>query len=212
APQPCVRANPVVSVSPASLQLELGGSASAQISIKDTSSSSCQPATYSLSAQLPTGFSQTPSEMNLTLSPGETQTYYLTLTAGQEIGSFSIIEKVTNIAETQYSSAVQMTATVSAIEVDSKLPSVIISKPRNNSTVPKKGDLSISAKASDESGIKTIEILFDGSSVYTCNAASCKYALPVANISAGNHTITVIATDASPAQNKNSASVTVVKK
>lgn len=105
------------------------------------------------------------------------------------------------------------TPTPTQVPGDSTPPNVTITKPENNSTAPNKGQLQISSDASDTSGIASIEISFDGSSLDVCNnRSSCNVKIAVSGISTGTHTIKATAIDKSAGKNINSTSISVEKK
>jgi len=94
---------------------------------------------------------------------------------------------------------------------DTQPPTVSITKPTNGSTIPSKGNLSISASASDNVGIAQIKILFDSAIIKTCSSATiCSVSYSTKKIVSGAHIISATAADA--AGNTRSAQVSVTKK
>jgi len=79
--QPCVRANPTVTLSPSSQSAQPGASLSYTISLKNKDSSSCGPSTFSLQASVPSGWTGVCSVSALTISPAATATATLTVTS-----------------------------------------------------------------------------------------------------------------------------------
>jgi len=96
--------------------------------------------------------------------------------------------------------------------IDATAPSVTITSPTSGAKLKGNGNVNVAVSASDSSGIASIVIAIDGTTLKTCtNATSCSYAWPGKTITAGSHTITATATDSSSNQNKSTASVTVTK-
>lgn len=79
--------------------------------------------------------------------------------------------------------------------------------------LPRQRYYTISATATDASGISRISIIIDGRTLTTCkNSTRCDYRLRLSLIPAGQHTILVTAKDKSAAANVASKAVTVTKK
>jgi hypothetical protein len=80
---------------------------------------------------------------------------------------------------------------------DTTAPVVTISSPASGSA-PVRNKYNINASASDDVGVRSMQIVIDGSVVLNSNASQVSYNWNVAGkkVSAGNHTITVRATDA----------------
>jgi len=95
--------------------------------------------------------------------------------------------------------------------VDDVPPIVKITKPKDGSAVPKKGDLTISTSASDQNGIASVTIKFDGVSIATCKKSICTGKVPVSTISVGTHNIAVTAVDNSEQSNEATKTITVRK-
>jgi hypothetical protein len=96
-----------------------------------------------------------------------------------------------------------------APQQDTTPPVITILSPSNGATVG--ASTTISATASDVSGIATIRILIDAVQVATCGATSCSYTWNTSGVSAGSHTIQVTATDNASTPNTGSTSITVYK-
>jgi len=94
---------------------------------------------------------------------------------------------------------------------DTTPPVVTITSPADGSVLPK-SKITISASASDLSGIASIAIAIDGGVIKTClNVASCSYSWSAGKVVSGSHIITVSAADKAPTANTAIASVTVTK-
>ena len=94
---------------------------------------------------------------------------------------------------------------------DTQPPTITITNPQNNSTLPKNGSVTVSGKATDLSSISKMEIFIDNALVAICSTASCSYKWYITKLVSGFHTIKVSAWDKSAAQNTASSSITVNK-
>ncbi len=94
---------------------------------------------------------------------------------------------------------------------DTIVPTVSITAPANGARMPKNGNMTISARSSDNSGfVSSIVIKFDGVIKKTCSSVlTCSVNMNVNGVANGNHTITATATDLS--SNIATASITVIK-
>jgi hypothetical protein len=93
---------------------------------------------------------------------------------------------------------------------DTIVPIVTIMQPANNSTLPSKGTVTISASASDNVGVTQLNLFFDGTIRKSClGTAICTYKLNTNKVKPGTHTISARASDA--AGNAATASITVRK-
>ncbi|MDP9055013.1 MAG: hypothetical protein M3N93_12050 [Acidobacteriota bacterium] len=91
----CAPASPVVSIAAPSGALKQGASATWTVSVKNTSSSGCSAATFTLSAVQPSGLTGRFSASALTIPPGATATATLTEAANSP-GSFSVTVTAAN--------------------------------------------------------------------------------------------------------------------
>ncbi len=126
-------------------------------------------------------------------------------------GSHTLLAKASDAAGNVGASAT-VTVTVNNV-ADITPPVVTLTSPANGATLPAKGSVSVSATASDASGISQIVLAIDGAVKKTCVAVTtCSYSWAMSKVSSGTHTITAKATDtASPTPNTASASISVVK-
>ncbi len=103
------------------------------------------------------------------------------------------------------------TSSTEAMTVDNTPPQVVLTNPQTGSTVRRNSSISITANASDSSGIFSIAFLIDNQMVKTCyQTLSCQttwLAFP-----RGVHTIGAIAVDRSPGANKSSTISTLTVK
>jgi hypothetical protein len=210
----CVPNNPSLTFSPSSVSVFAGQSASFNYTLTNNDTPSCPSSNFSIKPTLPAGFNQSPSSISYTLSPGESVSGSLIISTPTDVapGSYSIIETAQNMSTTTvYKSATTLTMTV--LPPDTTPPTVTIISPADGTTVSK-GNVTISASASDASGISEIRIFIDGGLIKTCyNTTSCSGRVNANGLTTGAHTITAQATDkGGPVANVNSASITIIKK
>ena len=211
-PLPCIRSDPALSISPAIQAGSPGQTLTYTLTLTNNDNSGCNVSTFDITPLLPSGFSQLPSSLSETLSPDATVTRTLLITSGSNIstGPYTFTETALNTSDQDYF------ASASAIyEVklsDTTCPTVTIISPLDGSTLPKKGTVAISAKASDESGINRMNMYMDNTLLKTClNMTVCQYKWNVNKVSSGTHTIKVQAMDKAPTPNTGSASISVRK-
>lgn len=214
-PVPCIRSNPTVSISPSTKTGAPGQTLTYTLTLTNNDNPGCATSTFTVNPSLPAGLSQSHASLNENLSPGATVTRTLLVTSDPNTaaGSHSsriFTEAAANTGDSNYS------ASASAIyEVnlpDATPPTVTIISPPNGSTLPKNGPVTISAAASDDSGINRINIYLDNNLLKTClNMPSCRYQWNSSEVSSGTHIIGVEATDKAPTPNTGSALVRVKK-
>jgi hypothetical protein len=102
-----------------------------------------------------------------------------------------------------------VTVTVSNLS-DATAPTVVVTSPINNSTISGKGNVTISASASDDRAVTKIELFVDGSRIGICDTTNtCSANWNVSQVSSGTHAISAVAYDA--AINSGTATITVTK-
>jgi thermitase len=131
-------------------------------------------------------------------------------TTKDTIGTHTLQTKAYDAAKNVGVSGITSVTAVTAPEVgsttDMVAPKVTISSPKSGTKVKGNGILNISVTASDTSGISSIIIAADGTTLATCaNITTCTASWSGKQISNGTHTISATAIDASA--NKNSAAV-----
>jgi hypothetical protein len=88
-------------------------------------------------------------------------------------------------------------------------PTVIIESPSSGARLT--GWVRISAVANDASGIAKLTLAIDGQIVATCAGASCSHSVQGRTLSTGRHAISATATDASPAANVGSRTISITR-
>ncbi len=210
---PCTRSNPAFSISPSSVSVFVGQSASFNYTLTNNDTTTCPLSNFSITPTLPDGFAQTPSPIAHSLAGGASVSGSLIISTAFDASmtSYSVIETAQNMSSTAYKSTASLVMTV--VPSDTTPPVVTITKPLNG-TIVSRGSMKIAASASDASGIAQIRVLLDGIVLNTCyGTTACLASASVSSLSIGTHTITVEATDnGGPVANTSFSSVTITKK
>ncbi|MDO8600091.1 MAG: Ig-like domain-containing protein [bacterium] len=208
-PVVCTPGTPNIAISPSSQWGSPGQALSYTVMTTNTDSSSCSPATVHVSSQLPVGWSQTQPSFDVALLPGQSVNTSVSITSALTAAEGYYTFSETAAKDSLSSSA---SANYNVTLPDTTSPVVTISSPQDGAILSAKGSISVSASVSDASGIASITIKFDAGTLKTCSSvSSCSAKLPLSKVSSGSHTITVTATDASPAKNTSSKSIMVTK-
>jgi hypothetical protein len=121
-------------------------------------------------------------------------------------GSYTITVKATDSAAPTYTASASVIVAIQTAS-DTIPPFVSISSPTNGSRVGRK--VSIQAKASDNVGILKMELYIDGALTLVKNSSNITWSWNTANVSKGQHAISVKAYDG--AGNIGVNSITVYK-
>ena len=116
-PQPCVRANPTVTVSPSQSQwVPAGTSVNYAISVTNTDSSTCASSTFALGDAVPAGWTALLGIPSLTLSPGASGSAGLQVASpvGTPDGFYQVTETASNTAAPTYQGSTQSTYVVAS--------------------------------------------------------------------------------------------------
>lgn len=204
APQ-CTTSEPSIATSPVSQSGAPGATMQYAVTVTNRNSASCASSAFAMTQTLPPGFAGGFSPSSVTLAPGASASlaWSVTSSASSADGSYTIRATATDSGAGGKSAGADAAYVVYA---DTTPPSVSVRSP-SNGAVLKRGNITVSASASDASGIARVEfwvgatrIASDSSSPYSVNWNARRYAL-------GNHTITARAFDT--AGNSADASVTI---
>ncbi|MBI2621769.1 MAG: hypothetical protein HYW63_03975 [Candidatus Levybacteria bacterium] len=206
----CIKSSPSLSISPSSQTGSAGQTLNYSVTVNNNDSLTCLSTTFGFDVSgLPAGSSF--SAPSLTLVPGEAGSISLSITtsADQADGSFPFTLTATDTGDPNHTGSSQATLIV---YTDNIGPTITINKPEDGSKINPKGNLQISASATDSSGIGSIKISFDGSILNICtNKTTCSASILAKTIGTGSHVITVSATDKAPTPNTSSKSITIIK-
>jgi hypothetical protein len=216
-PQACTRSTPRVSIAPATQSVASGGSIVYTVNVTNDDSSSCASSTFALAPTLPSGWTQTLSPQTLALLPGATGQSRFTVQIPQStaVNTYSVTVGVNDAAVPQHSQNASASTVVTAITPpidDATPPTITITSPRVNARIKGNGNTTISASASDQSGIASIAITLDGQLVKTCtNVTSCSYTLSSRTLSSGTHAAVITSVDASLKANTSTRTVSFTR-
>jgi hypothetical protein len=124
----CIRANPSVTLTPASQTVAAGGSATHTVTVTNTDSSACTASSFNLTSSMPTGLSGTFGAPTLNLSPGSSSSTTLQVAAASSLaaGSYAFNITAKNGAATSYTktaSGSENVVTSLAVAVSTDKPS-----------------------------------------------------------------------------------------
>lgn len=207
---PCVNSFPSVVVSPSSQAGDPGSTLSYNVKVTNNDSIDCNSSSYVVTPTLPNSFLQSPAYfVTNELVPGASQTVTVNITApdSTSYGNYNFSER----AESTYDSSLYaVSSAIFSVTSPDAAPTVSIVKPVNGSKVPTKGNLSITANATDDKKVSSIEISLDSKIIKKCmNTTSCSVNYKISSISNGTHTIYAKATDS--AGNNTTTSIVVTK-
>lgn len=206
----CTRANPTLTITPTSVSILPGQQSSYSYTLKNNDSRRCPTSRFSLTPNLPSGFTfQYPEEIKHDLAAGGSISGLFSIASSSSvpIGNYQITEAAQNVLINPLKSAVTLNVTVNSNQ-DTTAPVITISSPSNGAKITK--TLKITAAASDsQSGVAEIRLLVDGVLVKSCAAVTtCSHSIAGSSLSSGSHTVTVEARDNIGNQSTKSVSVT----
>jgi hypothetical protein len=199
----CVRAAPVVTVSPSSQTAAPGAAVGYGITVTNKNTAYCGSSTFSMSQALPAGFSGAFAAPNLSIAAGSSAstTWSVSSSAQTAAGTYPFDATA---ADASFGNS----ATAHASQIvyrDSTLPTVSISSPANGAVVS--GRVSIAASASDDTRVAAVEFYVDGVLIGRDTGGSFSAGWNSRKAGFGSHTIMVRALDA--AGNKAEQSIVV---
>jgi hypothetical protein len=116
-PQPCVRVNPSMSLSPSASQWVAAGSTMTyQLSVTNNDSTGCTASSFNLQSNVPSGWSSVFGNPSLSINPGESATTTLTVTSptGTAEGFYNLGVTAANSSNTSYSATSSVTCVIVA--------------------------------------------------------------------------------------------------
>jgi hypothetical protein len=210
-PPICTTSSPSVAISPASQVGYAGTSRTYTLTVTNNDASPCSPSSFNVTSVIPASWTQTSATTVLTLAPGASVSFSVSLKSavGTAVGNYGFTETVVNV--TDNSKVSSATGSYIVNPSDTTPPVVSITAPSNGATV--KNTITVSATASDASGVASIQLYLDTTLLKTCTAAtSCSYSYNTNGLAHGNHTIKATATDnGQPSANISTTSITVKK-
>lgn len=202
----CVRQLPVVSLSPYSAYGNPGGTVSTTINVKSTDTNSCTAGTYSLTSSMVAGFTQSPSTLSFTLSPGETKSIPVTVTAPATVpATYNYLGEIINspagaVSNTFGYNVQQPTGTTAG-------PSVRVVQPADGAVIS--ASTQYQATVSSFTRVQSFKLYLDGRRVAQAKGQTLSYTLNPSRIGAGAHTLVVQAVDANGRSSAVTTNITV---
>lgn len=196
----CTRALPTVSLSPASQTAQPGAARSYTVSVTNRNSSGCGTSSFSLARVLPAGFSGTLSASALSLAAGASGSATLTATSPTTTvdGTYGIDASATDAAATTSRSTAHGSYVVYR---DATAPALTITSPATTTTLTTtptysaRTNLTLSANASDASGIQVVQFYGDNVLLAQDTAAPYTASWNLRKVGKGIHTVKVRAID-----------------
>lgn len=214
-PPVCVRNAPTLTMTPTSQSVNAGAYVTYGMRITNNDTWACPSQVYTFSQNLPAGaVGALPQPISLFSGGSDGVSWTVTAGSSMSAGTYNLsLSSTDSLGVVRATPATLVVNSVVAPPVtDTTAPTFTSVSPVNGSTLPRRGNVSISASASDASGISSLQIIVDGSIKQTCLAVtSCAYSWSMSKVSTGSHTILIKAIDNSTAKNINSVSLNVQK-
>jgi Bacterial Ig domain/Gametolysin peptidase M11/NPCBM-associated, NEW3 domain of alpha-galactosidase len=201
----CTRAAPGLAIVPASRSGAPGGAVSFTATVSNANSAACGSAAFNLTAAAPAGFGASVAPASVTLAPGASASSTWTVSSPASTGEGTHGLDLT-VTETGTSSSRTAHATYVTV-VDNTPPQVALTNPAPNAVVS--GRLTLSATASDASGIARVEFHAGGKLLASDSSAPYSAAWNLRKAAKGAQTITVKAFDNAGLSSSASVTVTV---
>lgn len=214
---PCVKGNPLLTVSPIGQYGTSGQALTYQVTLKNNDSSTCQTTAFGITATVPSGFVNSPISLIESLAPGDSVTKTITITSPATAvnGAYPFTITAKNSTATAYAASVTANYNV--------YNPVIIPEPTNPVQTPPIVTLSgistgqvvttnkinVRVTASDSSGIASIKIYLDERLVSGCSLVSnCSYQINPRKLLTGSHVLKAVVIDKENQTNSTSISFT----
>jgi Bacterial Ig domain/Gametolysin peptidase M11 len=206
----CTRQPPSVTAGPASQSATPGTVLSYALRVVNNNSAACPAATFGITQALPTGFSGAVSASNVTLQSGTAAdiawsvgsalaspdaTYTLSATVGEATVSSSATDHAAYVVVSPTPTPTPSPTPAPPPPSDTTPPALSITNPAAGALLPS-NRLTISANASDSSGVSAVEFWVDGVMLARDTSAPYSAVWNTRKLAAGNHSIRVRAIDA----------------
>jgi hypothetical protein len=193
----CARSAPAVSVGPGSQTTTPGTTLGYSVTVTNLNSAACGTSTFNLAQGLPSGFNGSFAASSLAIAAGSSAS------TTWSVASASTTPNATYTLDATAADSAAASSTMSHASfvvyaappvVDTTAPTVSITSPSAGSNV-NGGRVTISASASDASGIQAVEFYIDGVLLARDTAAPYTANWNLRKVAAGTHSIQVIAVD-----------------
>ncbi len=202
----CNKSKPTISISPLTQSTSGGQTLKYSVIVTNTDTPACSGSTFTASAaSLPSGF--TNSASNITLAAGASGTVTLSVTSpiGVLDGSYVFTANAMDTADSSHSSN-PASGTYVAF-TDLLAPTVVISSPADGSTLAANANITVTS--TDNVRVTKVEIYIDGKLTVTDSSAPYTYKWQTRKVTVGSHIVMAKAYDA--AGNSSTAQITVNK-
>ncbi len=216
----CSRLAPSLTVSPASQSAAAGATLGYTLTVKNNNSAACPSSAVNVSQALPSGFAGSLGATSVTLASGTSANvgWNVASPAGSADASYTLSADASDSA-TVGSAQAHATYLVSTPvqppppppppAADTVAPTVAIMSPASGATLSARGSATVSANASDNVGVASVQIHVDGNLLATPTSAPYSASWNLRKAGRGAHTISVRALDAAGNATVQSISVTV---
>lgn len=188
----CVRAAPLITVTPASQSAVAGATVNYTVSVTNTNPSLCGTSTFNLTQTLPAGFSGSFGNAAPSIAAGASASATWSVSSTAQVGAAtytltaSAADATGGLAASAHASDI--------VYVDTAAPTVDITSPLNGATLSP-SRITIAAAASDDMGVQSVEIYVDGVLLARDTAAPYTATWNARKAGIGSHTILVRAID-----------------
>ncbi len=210
-PSACVRNAPTVSIAPASKTGSAGTSLPYSVTVTNRNSTACGTSTFALSQSLPAGFSGSLGAASLAIPAGSSVGTNWSVASSTAVAdatytlTASAADSATGAAVAAHASAVVYSATP-----DTTPPTIAIVNPTASATLSG-NKTTISATASDASGVQAVEFYVDGTLLSRDTGAPYSANWNLRRTGAGAHSIRVRAVDTRGNASEQTIVVTVTR-
>ncbi len=203
----CTPGAPVVALTPASKNASAGSSLAYTLNVTNQNSSGCGTSTFNLSHAMPGGFSASLAASSLAVAAGATASTTLQVTTPAAVADGTYGFDAT-AADSGAGGSSSMTHGAVVIYSDTTPPTLAINSPADGAGVGGRM-VSISATASDASGVQAVEFYVDGVLLARDTSAPYSANWNLRKVASGPHNIKVRAID--NAGNATESTVTITK-
>ena len=202
----CTRAAPTVTVSPVSQSAASGKSIGYQMTVTNNNSPGCGTSSFAFTSVVPSGWSNSTSPASVSLGAGSTAgtTWTVTSAANATQASYPISSTAYDTGATSSTTTSQAAYIVTAADIAP--PTVAITSPANGAVLSG-NKVTISAEATDDTGVAKVEFYVDGQLMASDTATPYSYSLNLRRLASGTHSIAATAYDA--AGNRATSTITV---
>jgi hypothetical protein len=212
----CTRQAPSLAVSPASQSAAAGATLGYVLTIQNNNSAACPNSAFNLTQALPAGFAGSLGATSVSLASGASSNVGWNVASG----SASADATYTLTANASDSATVGSAQAHGSYLVstplpppppagDTAAPTVVITSPAAGATLSARGSTTISATASDNVGVASVQFLVDGKLLATTTSAPYSASWNLRKAGRGSHTLSVRAFDAAGNATTQTTSVTV---